>query len=199
MLFKESVTCPCICCAGGWDSNWLQVCDNLGLVEIFPKFTIFHALASCLDLFSSANLRWTAYGIPCLPDFSFPSTDEPCHEYILEVGKHHVTTGINQHKYYIEHDTESGDAGERLWLKLINSKGVAKHSVHKLFVPLCLPLYRFFLLINAARTNLDYHSQNYENIFKALGHYPPLSKADATTSPGSMCGGDNLKFMWKCW
>ena len=80
---------------------------------------------------------------------------------------------------------------------MINSKGVAEHSVHKLFVPLCLPLYRFFLLINAARTNLDYHSQNYENIVKALGHYPPLSKADAATGPGSMCGGDNLKFMWK--
>ena len=64
----------------------------------------------------------------------------------------------------------------------------------------CLYVYLyidFFLLINAARTNLDYHSQNYENIVKALGHYPPLSKADAATGPGSMCGGDNLKFMWK--
>ena len=26
---------------------------------------------------------------------------------------------INQHKYYIEHDTESGDAGERLGKTLI--------------------------------------------------------------------------------
>ena len=76
--------------------------------------TKFHALASCLDLFSSANLRQTAYRIPCLSKFSFPSADETSQEYILEVGKHRVTTGINHHKYYIEDDTESGDAGERL-------------------------------------------------------------------------------------
>ena len=50
------------------------------------------------------------YGIPCLPEFSFPSTSEPSHEYILKVGKHHVTTGINQHKYYTEPNTEFGDA-----------------------------------------------------------------------------------------
>ena len=37
MLFKESVTCPWLCCAGGWHSNWLKVCNNLRLIEIVSK------------------------------------------------------------------------------------------------------------------------------------------------------------------
>ena len=131
----------------------------------------------------------------------FPCVEEPTHDFeYWEVGKHHITTDINQLHYLIEHN-ESIDAGERL-------KYVSKKTTRFVWVKIIRILFKTYLWIRICTSGnkMLLITIFWLSLIKAFKNiFSTLVKAVASSGPGLrserdiLCIFGNLKLGKLSW